>query len=318
MNHLLGLILSLLLASPVALFAGTSCNDFWGMDETCITVHPELNLGTIDSATFQDPTPQGGGFFAVLESLGNGVTVVRTSTFAMTWLLEVQVVSASPLVDLSRFSWRGGDQTSYTTFPAVGVWMRVASGRSIDSTDTFSIDYRYQPTVNDPPGDYALTLRYRVSLFWWFLVNPVYSVHHDVSLSWNALTWLVLAVHDPVDLGTIDSAIFDIDHGFSSLESFGNQVFVISNSPNGWEVVLGVASTSAPPGFQGDLLADLYWRIDEGTYHSAIGLDMAPVLVASRPAAGSAVLTFDFRYQVDTDDIPGAYTVTLRYTATAR
>lgn len=315
MNRLLGLILIFLLSSPVALFAGTSCNDFWGMDETCITVHSAINLGTIDSSIYQDPTPQGGGFFAALGSLGNGVTIARTRRLEMTWTLEVQVVSASPLVDLSRFAWRGGDQTSYTTFPAVGEWMRVASGRSRVSTDTFSIDYRYLPNVNDPPGDYGLTLRYRVSLFWWFAINPVYSVHHDVTISWNALTWLVLAVHGSVDLGTIDASIYDIEHGFSSLESFGNNLFVISNSPSGWELSLGVASTLVPPGFPGDLLSDLYWRVDGGAYRAATGLDTTPVLVASRATAGSAVFSFDFRYQVDTDDIPGDYAVTLRYTA---
>jgi hypothetical protein len=294
--------------------AGTGCKSLWG-DRMCLTVHSDLDLGVIDASIYQGATPQGGGSFQALSSLSNVVTVVRDG-WNFEWVLEVRVESASPLVDLTKFSWRGGDQHTYTTFPAVDQWMTVSSGRGGAVNYTTPIDYRYLPDTDDRPGEYQVTLRYRVSVSWWW--GTLYSVNQDVLLSFKADTWMVLSVHDSVDLGTIDGSLYDIDHGFSSLESQDNGVFVIGNSPAGWELTLGVASTSAPLGFQGDLLADLYWRTDEGAYHAASGLDTSPVLIASQPTAGRATHSVDYRYQVDTGDIPGDYTVRLRYTAVSK
>lgn len=41
------------------------------------TVHSDLDLGTIDSTLYQDPTPSGGGQFVPIESDGNIVSVTR-------------------------------------------------------------------------------------------------------------------------------------------------------------------------------------------------------------------------------------------------
>lgn len=295
--------------------AGTGCNSFWG-DQTCLTVHPDIDLGVIDASIYQGATPQGGGSFLALFSLSNAVTVVRDGWFNLRWVLEVRVESASPLIDLTKLSWRGGDQLSYITFPAIDSWVEVTSGRGRTSIDTTLIDYRYLPDTGDRPGDYQVVLRYRVSLSWG--ESTLYSVKQDVDLSFRAETWMLLSVHDSIDLGTIDGSLYDIDHGFSSLESLENGLFIVTNAPSGWELQLGVASITTPPAFAGNLLADLYWRTDKGAYHTASGLDTAPVLIESQPTEGRATHSVDYRYQVDTGDISGDYTVRLRYTAVSK
>ena len=143
--------------------AGTNCSSFFG-DQTCLTVHPDLDLGVIDALIYQGATPEGGGSFQALSSLSNAVTVMRDGWFNLRWVLEVVVEEASPLIDLTKLFWRGGDQLSYIAFPAIGSWMEVASGRGRTSTGTTLIDYRYLPDTGDQSGDYQVILRYRVSL----------------------------------------------------------------------------------------------------------------------------------------------------------
>ena len=160
-----------------------------------------------------------------------------------------------------------------------------------------------------------MTLQYRVNVSWWWGI--LYNVHQDVVVSFKADTWMVLSVHDSVDLGTIDWSLYDIDHGFSSLESQNNGVFVISNSPSGWDMQLGVSAITTPPRYNGDLLANMSWQIDSSGFRVCTNLDSAPVVIAMRQTAGSATHTIDYRYTPTTADVAGDYAVQFMYTVVA-
>jgi len=293
----------LVICAPIAFAAGLF-----------LDVRPAVDLGTIDARSFQGVTPQGGGAFIPLQSTGNKVRIrLSDGCPGSVGVLQVRLISYSE-ADITRFAWKGGDQLSYIAFPDRDTWMEVARINGRDWDHPFTMSYRYLPSVDDRPStNYWVRLQFRLRLYVdgrWEQTIPAW-----VDLNWRTLSWLVIAAHGSIGLGTIDSTIFDIRDRFASLESFGNQVFVISNSP--WELTLGVAEILTPPGFRGDLLANFYWQVDGGPFHSASGLDRAPVRVVSQ-TAGSRVFSFNFRYQVSTDDIPGDYAVTLRYTATVR
>ncbi|MFQ5795516.1 MAG: hypothetical protein ACE5JP_10770 [Candidatus Bipolaricaulia bacterium] len=144
-------------------------------------------------------------------------------------------------------------------------------------------------------------------------------------VSWSAYTWAQIAVHGAVALGTIDDttaytgATPSGGGAFGNLESLTNNVFVITNDPDGWVLQISVTGTSTPLGFTGDLLGDFQWRetpITAGTYAAATGLDLLPATVDTTAAAGSAVYGFDYKYNIDINDIPGNYSVTVQYTVT--
>ncbi len=303
-------------ASVVIAAAGTTCSGRFG-DYTCLTVHPNVDLGTINSSVYHDPTPAGGGQFVPLESDNNLVSVTRNGWLTLDWTLTVEIVAAAPGVDLTRFYWRGGDQTDYTVFPGAQTPMAVINGSGVTGTNAENIDYRYRPSAADLPGTYSITLRYQVaaSIFGY----PLYTVTQDVTIMWTVQAWIVVAAHGAIDLGTVTGALSDVRTGkLAPLESDGNPVFVIGNPPDGWQLQLAVTSITTPPGVSGDLLTNFYWRVDNGAFHSAAGLNTAPVTLVSRTGPGGETHRISYRYQPDTADRAGTYGITLRYTVTTR
>ena len=306
--------LMILLAGFGAISA-TSCNSWWG-DQTCLTVHPDLDLGTIDSSSFSGATPDGGGAFRPLALLDNAITVVRNGWLNLNWVLEVDASSAYG-VDLARLYWRlsntGGD---YVPFSALGAWDQIASGQGTTGTTFIPIDYEYLPTTADPPGDYTVTLTYRVIASWGSY--QLYAVSQDVTLYLHVKDWIVVSMKKSIDLGTVDGAGYVMGTGLPARESLGNGAFIIGNSPAGWDLTLQVGSISTPPCYSGDLLPVFFWQVDNSAFHSASGLKVQPVTVTSTNGPGKAQHTLGYRYTPTTAECGGNYSITLVYTATAR
>ncbi len=307
---LLFLLVFLLVSSGA--IARTSCNRWW-TDETCLTVHPDVDLGTIDSSTFHGATPEGSGALQPLTALDNAIGIARNDWASLNWTLEVKAASSSGM-DLSRLHWRrSGTGEGYLPFSSLGAWTQVATGRGAAS---LAVDYEYSPTTGDAPGNYQVTLTYRVTISWGSY--ELYSVSEDTVLFLNARDWIVLALDDGIDLGVIDGAGYVIGSGLPPRDCVGNGMFIVSNSPTGWDVTLQAGSISTPPCYRGDLLRVFFWQIDGSAFRSASGLQAQPITVASSSAPGKVQHTLGYRYTPTTAECEGDYSITLIYTATPR
>ena len=293
----------------------TTCNSWWG-DETCLTVHSDLDLGTIDSSSYCGATPDGGGAFQPLVLLDNAVDVVRNGWLNLSWILEVRVSSASG-IDPSCLCWRRSDTAGdYLPFSGFGDWMEVAAGRGATETTSLLIDYEYLPATTDPPGDYAIILNYRVTVSWGSY--QLYAVYQDVTLYLHVEEWIVIALHSSIDLGTIDGSGYVMGSGLPPCDALGNGVFIVSNSPTGWDISLQAGSIATPPCYSSDLLSVFFWEIDNSEFHPASALAIQPVIVASSNSPGMAQHSLGYRYTPTTAECGGDYSITLIYTATAR
>ena len=140
-----------------------------------------------------------------------------------------------------------------------------------------------------------------------------------VTISWDAVGWIVLEVHDDLFLGTVDKSYFDSDtQSFKPLESLGNPILVACNYPQGCTLTVQVVDWQVPGAYPGevpaDFLADFRWRLSGETYQP-LGTEEVTVWSADGPAV--AALSVDYRYALDVYDVPGQYAVTLLYTASA-
>lgn len=244
------------------------------------------------------------------------VDVVRNGWLNLTWNLEVKAISSSG-IDLSRLYWRRSNiGRDYQPFSVLGNWAQVATGRGTTGTTSFPIDYEYFASTADAPGDYAVTLTYRVTVKWGSY--KLYSVSQDVSLYLHVKDWIVVALHDAIDLGTIDGSGYVMGSGLPPRDSLGNGVFIVSNSPTGWNLDLQVRSISVPPCYHGDLLSIFFWEIDNSVFHTAKGLDNLPVVVASSAGPGKVQHDVGYRYTPTTAECGGDYSITLIYTASPR
>lgn len=292
--------------------SATGCNSWWG-DETCLTVHPDLGLGTIDSSSFRGITPDGGGSFLPLTALDNMIDITRNGWASLSWTLEVKAAAESGM-DLSRLYWRhSGTGEEYLPFSSLGVWTRVATGRG---TTSVPVDYEYLPTTKDAPGNHHVTLTYRVTISWGSY--ELYSVSEDTVLSLDARDWISIALHNTIDLGTIDGAGYVMGSGLPAHDSLDNGAFIISNSPVGWDLTLQVGSISTPSCYRGDLLSVFFWQIDSSSFHSASGLTTQPVTVTYSDGPGKVKHTLGYRYTPTTAECGGDYSISLIYTATPR
>ena len=313
--RILAASLSLLIITGLGALSATSCNSWWG-DETCLTVHPDVDFAAIDSSSFRGATPDGGGAFQPISSLDNTIDVVRNGWLNLSWTLEVEAVSASN-IDLSRLYWRrsdtGGD---YLPFSALGNWTQVATEKNVMGTTSIPIDYEYLPSTADSPGDYAVTLTYRVTAAWGSY--PLYTVSQDVNLYLHVKNWIVLALHDAIDFGTSDGTGYVLGSGLPPRDVLDKGVFIVSNSPTGWDLSLQVGDIVSPPCYRGDLLSVLFWEIDGSVFHTAVGLAAQPVIVSSYDAPGEVEHRMGYRYTPTTAECGGDYLVTLIYTASPR
>ena len=140
-----------------------------------------------------------------------------------------------------------------------------------------------------------------------------------VTLSWGAIGWIVLEVNEDLFLGVVTQEYFEPDtQTFRPLEATGNPIVVACNYPQGCALTLQAVGWQVPPEFPGtvpdEFLADLDWRIS-GTQYLPLGTGEVTVWQAGGPAV--AQLLVDYRYRLDIYDVPGQYSVTLLYTATA-
>jgi len=306
------LFLLVFLLASLGAIAKTSCNSWW-TDETCLTVHPDVDLGTIDSSLFHGATPEGSGALQPLTALDNAIDIARNGWANLNWTLEVKAASSLG-VALSRLHWRhSGTGEGYLPFSSLGAWTQVATGRGSASVP---VDYEYLPTTADAPGNHQVTLTYRVTISWGSY--ELYSVSEDTVLFLNARDWIVLAINDRIDLGTIDGAGYVMGRGLPARDSVGNGMFIVSNLTTGWDVTLQVGSLSTPPCYRGDLLRVFFWQIDGSTFRSASGLQAQPITVASSSAPGKVQHTLGYRYTPTTAECGGDYSISLIYTATPR
>lgn len=315
LSRIFVICISFLIVASLGAVSATSCNSWWG-DETCLTVHPDVDFGVVDSSSFQGATPDGGGEFQPISSLDNTIDVVRNGWLNLTCTLEVKAESSSG-IDLSRLYWRRSDMSrDYQPFSDLGDWAQVASGQGTTGTTSIPIDYEYLPSTSDSPGDHVVTLSYRVTAAWGSY--QLYTVSQDVNLYLHVKDWIVLALHAAIDLGTVDGSGYVMGTGLPARESLDNGAFIVSNSPAGWDLSLQVGAISTPSRYSGDLLSVFFWNIDGSAFHSASGLDVSPVTIVTSDGQGKARHKMGYRYIPTTAECEGDYSVTLIYTASLR
>lgn len=148
------------------------------------------------------------------------------------------------------------------------------------------------------------------------------SENGDTTVYWSASCWIKLSVHGDVDLGTIDAITFATGY----LESTGNEVVVQSNCVAGYTLKSEAIATTTPSSFAGDILADFYWWVDSYTGPLLISVQNSETnftalnvqeTVASSSNPATHHFDMGYKYYIDTDDIHGDYSVTIRYTATS-
>lgn len=145
----------------------------------------------------------------------------------------------------------------------------------------------------------------------------------ETTVSWTENgVWLTLTVHNGVDLGKINSPI-DVLEDISD-----NQVTVETNNPAGFILTVKALDFKTPDGFEGNLLADFYWKVAQAphgkqfhdiqkNYVSFPGLK-EQMTVGVSDKQGSATFGMGYKYTADEQDIPGDYSITLEYTATSQ
>lgn len=143
------------------------------------------------------------------------------------------------------------------------------------------------------------------------------SVDDTATIAFNVTPYLTLTVHAGVDLGTISSAT-------SVLESTDNPVEVISSVP--YTLTVEVQNVTAPaghPDVHGDyanFLKDFYVKggaLATYTFFTKKG-DAGKVTVADTSTGGDNTYQMSYKYEADVNDIPGAYSITLKYTVTTK
>jgi len=145
---------------------------------------------------------------------------------------------------------------------------------------------------------------------------------------WSAVCWIRLNVHPDVNLGTIDATSFDVGY----LEKGGGPVSVRTNC-KGYTLNAEATDVSFPTGFDGGIgdgtaaiLQDFYWKVAtvtgnpynvQDTYTNFTALN-TPKLVGEADNPATHAFGMQYKYMIDIYDIPGDYSVTIRYTATAK
>jgi len=286
-----------------------------------LAVHSETNLGTISESTYIGATPRGGGSFSPLEASGNNIFVITNAPQG--WKLKVEAIDWVTPADyqssgqgLGDLYWRGEKQINYKTIGSLNTRSIIDDSSNTRGSNVYKVDYKYDVEVNDIEGSYAITLRYILST-----LNGAVRIAKVTGLIWRAESWIVLAVHDSVNLGAIDQSLVQVDAkgnvSFKNLKMIDNPLFVISNASRGWSLDVKVADTTAPSGFSGDLLQDFswHWRRENEKEKYRSGKKLAVVAINMDKASGPAsrIYTMDYEYNVDVDDIEGNYSITLVY-----
>jgi hypothetical protein len=141
----------------------------------------------------------------------------------------------------------------------------------------------------------------------------------SVTISWYSQGWISLWVHPDLFLGVADRSSFNPeDKSFRPLEALGNPVVVAGNLPQGLVLTIRAVDWQVPPGFPEPVpegfLEDFQWRVSGGNFQP-LSLEETVVWQSSGPKV--AQLSVDYRYQLEITDVPGDYSVTILYTASA-
>lgn len=144
-------------------------------------------------------------------------------------------------------------------------------------------------------------------------------VSQSVSISWQSQGWISLWVHPDLFLGVADRSHFDPQlQTFRPLEALGNPVLIAGNLPQGMVLTIRAVDWQLPPGFPEPVpdgfLEDFWWRLSGGSYRP-LSLEEELVWRSSGPEV--AQLSIDYLYQLEVTDVPGNYSVTILYTASA-
>ena len=313
-RHIALLVASLLLICAPVAFAAEEVED---VDELSLTVHPTVDLGTIDAGSLVSVPPP---VFNPPESINNEVRIrLNDGCPGSQGRLHVQLRSTSPDVDITRFMWKGGDQQVYTAFPALNHWMKVKSVSGTDWDYTFVMSYRYLPSEVDQPGDYHVVLRFCLQLYddgdgdgKRKLDKTIY---HDVALSWDWPTLIILILdHMSVDLGTIGPDSFDPATGtgtWTPLTSGRKRALVFANVG----FTLRVTAESATGFMPADLTR---FKMIGGDLTTFTPLDVERTLATSTIGGLHWIRDIQYQYIPCWRDAPGLYKVTVTYTVTAR
>lgn len=283
-----------------------------GEPVTYISFAPEHHLGVVEEGLLA----AGEGWLVGPETL---LRVVRASFLGHEYSAQISVrlVSLTGPVRPQAVGWRLGDGP-WQGFQELGPWVPVKQlPPGLEEWQTrFQLGYR--ASLADPPGGYAFRLQFQLD--YPQLPEPVraaFQASWEVVADWQVEGVVVLEVHDPVSLGTVGPGLFHPQLGFGALETSGCPVLVGSNLAQG--LVLKVRATSAwfpaefSPGRAG-LLRDFSMRLGSGPF---LPLPEAGLEVAEIAPAGLRRFLVSYRYQVDEQDVPGEYGLTLEYTVSA-
>ena len=303
------LLVIVLLSAPPAL--ARTCQNL-RVFRICLDVHSDVDMGTIDESSYLNPTPQGGGFFDFLEQTGNTVSIEAKAPGwygSLSWTAQVEVVSTDP---------PGLDLDDFWVKVGAGSYRHVPFSRSGTGNRSSDLSYRYDVDIDDLPGQYSIELKYSLSAL---TPSGFLSVNETATLNFDALNWAILATHDGLDLGTIDETSYNVATGlFTSLEVSGENVFTITNDPDGWTLEIEAAEVTnpgLPPGHS--ILDDFYWRGGaQATYQKFVGIGIMDTIDDTQNSQGSSIYYMDYRYDPDVNDAAGNYQLTLRYTLTTK
>ena len=142
----------------------------------------------------------------------------------------------------------------------------------------------------------------------------------NVDVAWSAAGWIIIYIPDNdthVVLGEIDGSLYDPVSGtWTSLTSDGHTVYVVTNAVNGFQLQITAALSTYPadhPNPNGIL--------DRLTL-SSVTMGISGGLNSSLTYTGSRGLfvarDIEYSFTPSFDDVPGDYSVTVVYTATAQ
>jgi len=289
-------------------------------DAIRITFTTPVDMGVIDANSITGDLLNADDVVVYLESCDVPVAIERGEACGaeLTAEIYIQMLSVIGSVRPEAFEWRGGEQTEFVAFPGMGIWVPVGAVAADQNAWSTNFNFRYAAKLSDPPGIYGVRLRFRME----YPDLPddlqeLYRAEWETVVMWNAAEWVVLLVHEAVNLGTIGPELFDPVNGFAALESLGHLVFVACNRPGGLRLSVRALSVTVPPEFAGGAAAvseDFHIRVGEGAF-APIGSTYMELGELEEP--GWRRFIVDYRYQVDVRDVPGEYGLVLEYTVTA-
>ena len=134
-------------------------------------VHGNVNLGTLDSASFDSSTGDWNGLDALESTDGNTVKAFSNAAYTVSVKISDNGVNHSDFQDLGDFKFTAdadADSISWSAFGGTGDGNSIEvfdtnDGASIGSVNSTNVGYKYVVDSADSPGTYDADLTYTIS-----------------------------------------------------------------------------------------------------------------------------------------------------------